>query len=474
MNVLLINPPYIKGYSRASRSAAVTKSGTLYYPIFLGYLAAFLEKNNFKIKLIDAIADDLDIDKIFNIICEFQPSAVICDASPPSGKCDAQFLDALKTKFPKIKCVLVGQYPTFYSNELLNADYSFDAFIIKEYDDAVLKYLTVSQPNLNNLFIKAGGKFLQSGYSQPNTVELDEFPFVSKIFFKNLDIKKYFYSAVNYPVITILASRGCPYKCSFCALPSYFYLKYRQRSIENLIQEFEFIKSTMPYIKTVFLEDDSFNANLDYLKEFCKAKIKFNNQLEWAINFSPANYDEESIALLKQANCKLLVIGYETANNNILKKIGKKNTSVEKYFELTNLIKKYKINIHGCFIFGLPSETEQDAKNTIKTAIKLNPDTVQFFPMMINPHTDLFYYYKYNNYLLTEQSDYNTIDGLHHTNVSTNELPADKIMALCAAARKRFYFRFSYIFRRFLKSFGSMYEFKRFIRVIRAALRTIR
>jgi len=112
MKVLLINPPYLKGFSRSSRSPAVTKSGTLYYPIFLSYLAGYLINLGHSVKLVDCIADDCDLNGLTEIIVGFAPQFIISDSSIPSGRHDAGFLNEIKKKFPDIYCILVGPYPT--------------------------------------------------------------------------------------------------------------------------------------------------------------------------------------------------------------------------------------------------------------------------------------------------------------------------------------------------------------------------
>lgn len=460
--ILILNPPFLKGYSRSSRSPAVTKSGTLYYPIYLSYLAGYLEQRKNDVKLLDAVAEDIDFEYITKEINLFNPGFIICDSSVPSGKSDAVFLDRIKQKFPDIFCVLVGVYPTSYHNEISGNEYSFDAFIKQEFEYAVDKIISLKKnTDLKNVYINDLNGNFKNGRNDPEYAVLDDLPYVSAVYKKHLDIKKYFYSAAMHPVITILSSRGCPYKCSFCNMPHTFYMKnYRRRTALNLMDEFNFIKKNIPEVKEIFIEDDSFNADLNYVKTFCAEKIKSGNNIKWSINFNPQNFDEETIRLLKQSNCRLLVIGYESGINSNLDIINK-NCTVKKYVELDKIIKKNKLKIHGCFIIGLPYDTNKNILETFKLACKLNLDTVQFFPLMLNRNTPLYELYRTNNWLLSEKSDFYNSDGMHKTNVTLPDFSDFDIMTACAKFRRKFYLRPNYILRKMGSIIFSYNEIKR-------------
>ncbi|HPN31615.1 MAG TPA: radical SAM protein [bacterium] len=463
--ILIINPPYLKNYSRPSRSPAVAKSGTLYYPIFLSYLAGYLEKKNYEIKLIDCIAENLEFDDICGIIRSFIPEFIISDSSIPSGKKDSLFLDSVKSAFPSVFCALVGPYPTAYSNEIQNNNFKFDAFILREYEFSAGKLIELKyKTNLKTVYLNDSTGIFKNGTGNPEPANLDEIPFVSSVYKRSLNPKKYFYSAGLYPVVSILSSRGCPFKCSFCNLPHTFFLTaYRRRTVQNLIDEFEFIKRELPDIKEIWIEDDSFNADLNYVKTFCAEKIKANNRLKWTINFNPRVYDEETLSLLRKAGCRLLVIGYESGLNSNLDIINK-NCSVKDYLELDKLIAKNKLKVHGCFIIGLPYDAKQNVYETFALSKKLRLDTVQFFPVMLNKNTPLYDLYKNGGWLKTEDSDFYCPDGLHQTNASLPDFSDRDIMATCAEFRKKFYLRTEYFFYKFFSVIFSWGELKRTVK----------
>ena len=464
MKVLLINPPYLPNYSRPSRSPAVAKSGTLYYPLFLSYCGAYLTSKNIECKLIDAIGNNLNYDEIIGIISGYSPDYIICESSIPSGKKDALFLDSLKKKFADKFCILAGTYPTSYNSEIADAGYCFDAYIRGEYETSILDLiLNHGKSNLSSIYCNNGNNFI-NGSVCPEIIDLDVIPFVSEFYKTNLNIKKYRYSASRHPVVTILSSRGCPYKCGFCNLPNTFYAKpYRQRGVENFLEEFEYIKNQMSEVKEVFIEDDSFNISLDFIKKFCMKKIEAGNQLPWSANFSPHNFDEETLRLMKKAGCRLVVIGYETGNEEMIKSI-KKISGIKKYTELTDLLNKYGIMIHGCFIIGLPGETRQTVEKTISFASSIKLDSAQFFPLMLNNGVPMYEEYLENNNITARRSDYNTEDGLHRTNIKTQNLSSEEIMHFCQIARRRYYLDFSYIFRKFKYCLYSYEELSRNIR----------
>ena len=138
MKILLLNPPFLPRYSRSQRSPAVTKSGTLYYPIWLAYAAGLLEKNGFQIKLLDCPAENINFKEALNKIKEFCPKLVILDTSTPSIYNDISVGESIKNN---LDCfvLMVGSHVSALPNETLELTNSIDALARGEYDLTVLE-----------------------------------------------------------------------------------------------------------------------------------------------------------------------------------------------------------------------------------------------------------------------------------------------------------------------------------------------
>jgi radical SAM superfamily enzyme YgiQ (UPF0313 family) len=156
-----------------------------------------------------------------------------------------------------------------------------------------------------------------------------------------------------------------------------------------------------------------------------------------------ASYD--TLSNLKEAGLRLVCVGFESGEQEILDNIHKKIT-VERFFQFRKAASQAKVLVHGCFMAGNPGETRQSLDKTLQLAKKLNPDTAQFFPIMVYPGTEAYDWASQNHRLnTTDFGEWLTEDGLHKTIVSHPDLSSEDIVKWCDDARKSFYLRPKYI-----------------------------
>ena len=240
MKILVMNPPFLKKYARSMRCPAVTKSGTLIYPYWLMYATGVLEEAGFEVKLLDAPAQDYELQDILNISREFKPQMIAIDTSTASIYNDCHVAEILKDNLPNSFIIFVGPHVSALPEETLKLTTKIDAVARKEYD-YTLRDLVFALQEKRDLKSVLGISFRDNenivhNPDRPFIENLDELPFISKVCKRYLNVKNYFYSADLYPLITILGSRGCPYHCTYCLFPQTFMgHRYRLRSIENII-----------------------------------------------------------------------------------------------------------------------------------------------------------------------------------------------------------------------------------------------
>ena len=138
IKVLFLNPPFLKKFSRPQRSPAVTKSGTLYFPMWLAYAAGVLMENGFEIDFIDAPADGLSMDTVEERVRKFEPALIVMDTSTPSINNDVSIAKKLKGICPNAFIVLVGTHVSALPEEVINIDMCIDAVARFEYDYTIL------------------------------------------------------------------------------------------------------------------------------------------------------------------------------------------------------------------------------------------------------------------------------------------------------------------------------------------------
>ena len=451
----MLNPPFLPKYSRFSRSPAVTKSGTIYYPIWHAYAAGLLEKEGHNVKLIDAPADGLSREDCYKIPKDFMPDMVVVYTSTPSIYNDIEIAGTIKELIPESFVVLTGPHVTALPVESLSIDQRIDAVARQEYDVTLVELASVlpyreSLNEIKGITYRRNNQILSTP-DRGFIGDLDSLPFVSAVYKKNLTIGHYFYAHCRYPVVSIFTSRGCYGRCNYCVYPQQMFgRRQRQRSPENIVAEFEYIKKELPEVKEVLIDDDTFSFNQEHTMKFCELMIQKKIRIPWTVECR-ADLKYETMAMMKKAGCRLIVVGFETADNQILKNI-KKGLTVERMNRFVLDAKKAGIMIHACFMAGNQGETRDTLMKSLKFAKEINADTCQFFPLMVYPGTEGYDWAKRNGYLVTtDYKEWLTGEGLHNCVVSTPELSANELVSFCDYARTRYYLNPRYLMYKFLQ-----------------------
>ncbi len=449
--ILLLNPPFLPNYSRDSRSPAVTKSGTIYYPIWLSYAAGYLLKNGINVKLIDAVTDPIPWKLFTKMLTDENYDIIAVHTSTPSIESDGEIAQDIKKIVPNAMVYLTGTHPSALPEETLKMFPELDGVIKGELEIPLLDLAQGKEPGeVRGLIYRENNK-IYSGKESDFVRNLDDLEWVSKVYRTFLDPSKYFYSALRYPVITINAGRGCKYHCSFCVLPQVMTgHQVRLRSIEDIIEELKYIKKEMPWVKEIMFEDDTFTSNHEWLQEFCMQLIRKNIKLRWSAN-ARADLDSRTLTLMKYAGLRLLFVGFESPNSETLKTI-KKGISPEDQETFMIRTRAAGILVHGSFIFGLPGEDKKEILEAIEYAIKLAPDSCQFFPLIPYPGTNIYSQLDKNDLISFKKfSEYLTPEGYHSTVVNYPDLSKEMILKLCYYARIAFYKRTHYYLRKILQ-----------------------
>ncbi len=454
MNVLALNPPFHRRYSRSQRSPAVIKSGVIYYPIWLAYATGVLEEEGFSVKLVDAPAAGLELSDVLAIADELQPRLIVIDTSTPSIHNDIEVAEAIKKLVPAAFILLVGPHVTALPQESLELGSVVDAVARGEYDYTVrdVGRLVAGGGDLSSvagLSYRDGPGQIVHNPDRPPIQDLDALPFVSEVYKRHLRIEDYFYSIARYPEVTIVTGRGCPYRCNYCLWPQTITgHQYRRRSVENVAAEFEIIAREFPQVKEIFIEDDTLTVDQERCVTLAKVLMEQGNRLPFTAN-SRANVSYETLAWLKQAGLRLLCVGFESGDQAVLNAM-RKGIRVKEFYRFQEDARRVGVLVHGCFMAGGPGETQQSLEKTLHLAKTLNPDTAQFFPLMVYPGTEAYEWARQSGYLTTQDfRQWLTPGGLHRTVVSRSELTAEELVVWCDRARRSFYLRPRYILAKF-------------------------
>lgn len=448
---LFLNPPsYSRFDSAGARFAATRKTHSLWYPAWLGYAAALVPGS----KLIDCPAADINLEKLIKIIGKYQ--LIVSYTSTQSFRNDLNVAKTIKKKRPGVIIVFVGPHVSVLDKVTLQASKAINAVARKEFEQTILE-ISQRKPwaKIKGLTYKNGQKIIRNP-DRPILMNLDQLPYVSKIYKRDLPIGSYHLPFALYPYISIYASRGCPNLCTFCLWPQTFTGRlYRQRSVKNVIAEIKWIKRNLPEIKEIFFDDDTFTINKNWVRNFCKEVKPL--KVIWSAN-ARADLSYELLKTMKEAGCRVLVVGYESGDEQILKNV-KKRESLAQMKKFTHEAKKAGLMIHGTFVLGLPGETKKTVAKTFRFACDLDPDTLQVTIATPLPGTVFWSYCQENNFL--KQSSLVNATGYQAPIVSYPHLSAKEIYQEVEKFHLKFYFRPSYILKTAKKAFGSPTEAKR-------------
>jgi len=448
----------------------------MYYPIWLAYATGVLEQQGFTTKLLDAPAAGYDLQRVVDQVESFQPRLVVMDTSTASIYNDAKVAEAIKGRLPKTFIALVGPHVSALPEASLRISSAIDAVARREYDYTVRDLAQVLDGGgdlstiLGLSYRDDGGAVLHNA-DRPFIEDLDALPFVSQVYGRHLNVEDYFYSITRYPEMTIIAGRGCPYHCTYCLWPQTLTGHgYRRRSAANVAEEFELIARDFPQVKEIFIEDDTLTVSETYAGDLAEALIHNSNRLPFTAN-SRADVSYETLRRLKEAGLRLLCVGFESGDQNVLDTLGK-GIKVEQFYRFRQDARNAGIMVHGCFMAGCPGETRGSLAKTLALAKELNPDTAQFFPLMVYPGTEAYEWARRDGYLISEDfREWLTPQGLHRSTVNLPGLSSEEVVGWCDYARRSFYLRPRYVWAKMWEAITHPGEAHRIIRAARIFVR---
>lgn len=470
--VAFVNPPFLPDYSRGQRSPAVTRSGTLYYPIWLAYAAAWARGQGHAILLHDAVAWCRDEAASLDEVRTFRPDVVLVEGATPSIEADLAYAGRLKAKLPPSAQVFaVGTHVSALPDEALAKAPTLDGVIVGEYEiplREILRARAAGRPLAGLEGVAVRGHL--AGPRREYLTDLDRLPFVSEIYRDFLPIDRYFNPNAHHPMVTILTGRGCPYHCSFCVFPQTLTgHAYRRRSLESVLAEFEWVARHLPQVRGIFIEDDTFTADQPRVREFAQRLRALHLPLTWTAN-ARADVSLETMIAMREAGLRALCVGFESGSQALLDRIGK-GISLSTMESFARQARQAGVKIHGCFVVGLPGETKATMQETLQFALRLPLDTAQFYPLMVYPGTRAFREAERAGHLVPKSwREWLSPEGLHNCVVRTGDCGPAALVRFCNFARRRFYLRKSYLWYTLQKVLTDAEERHRILRSARTFL----
>lgn len=434
--IMLINPP---GLTRRFTPK------TCFLPLGLAYLAGVLRENGYNVSGLDTIVEDFDHEEYYGPMMSYgmpikDIKEKIYEISPYVLGVSCIFTNKYPLVIEIAKAakeagvpyvVLGGNHATAMAQEILKKERSVDFIILGEGEYSFLKLIDLLSGRLSrNDFEAINGLAYRKNKEvriNPNIdwiKNLDELPFPARDLFP---IEKYFKLGAQYGIfkkrksrrLAITASRGCPFKCTFCSSSNYWGPFYRFRSPENVFAEIKLLKEKYGINELDFV-DDNLTFDNEKFKELANLMIENKVNIKWFLPNGVALYtlNEKIISLMKKSGCDAAFLGIESGNQNTLDKLMRKPLDLKIMPKLCKLFRKYKIKTGAFFIIGMPGETFKDIKDTFNFAAKINVDILLINYATPFPGTELYKICLENNYI---DKDYYLNAEYSVANISTPE-----------------------------------------------------
>src|SRR6266404_1279887 len=313
MRTLFLNPPSFQGFDggAGSRWPSTREIESYWYPVWLCYPAGMLENS----KVLDAPPHGVSIEQTVAMAKDFE--LLVLFTSSPGFHVDVKIAEMMKDSNSKLEVVFVGPPVTIEPDKVLDSTKAIDFIVRREFDYQIANYAKGTPlAELPGVSYRANGVNVHNPEA-PYIENLDELPWVTKTYHRDLDFRKYNVPFLLNPYLSFYTSRGCPAQCTFCLWPqTHSGHRWRLRSVQDIANECRFVLENFPGLKEIFFDDDTFNYRKARTIELCAELKKLN--FTWSCT-SRVTTDYETLKAMKDAGCRLMIVGYESGDEQILR-----------------------------------------------------------------------------------------------------------------------------------------------------------
>ena len=437
LRALFLHPPSPDGFDggAGSRYQAKREIRSFWYPTWLAQPAALVPGS----RLVDAPPDGLTLDDIRPLARQYD--LCVMHTSTPSFAGDVHVAEALKAENPRLMIGMVGAAVAVAPEASLGASAALD-FVAGNEFDFTIQEVAQGRPlrDVHGLSYRVdgngGGRGVAHTPARAVLEDMDKLPFVTPVYERDLTVEHYAIGYLKHPYVSLYTGRGCRSKCTFCLWPQTVGgQRYRTRSVGHVAEEMALAQRLFPQVKEFFFDDDTFTDDLPRAEAIAKRLGALG--MTWSVN-AKANVPYATLKVLKDNGLRLLLVGYESGNQQILNNI-KKGVRVDVARRFTRDCKALGIAIHGTFILGLPGETRETIQETIGFACDIDPDTIQVSLAAPYPGTALYDEARLQGWLEAER----LVDeaGVQVSAIGYPHLPRAEIYRSVDEVYRRFYFR---------------------------------
>ena len=435
MKVLVTNPPGRKfrrvyGDRWASSVGDGIGSGNTFvaFPFSLAYTAALLENKGHEVMFKDCVVEDMGRTEFRALVNDFSPGLIVCQTSTPSYYYDVETLKQIKGLAP---VVAVGLHATHVPDDHLRDGCDYVIRGEHEYPTVKLvEYLEAGKlpEKKDGISYKEGDNIIISDIAQP-VPDLNALPLPARHL---MDMNVYHDSFGVGHQVWLTSTRGCAYNCTFCTVPIFSGRPvYRKRNPKLVVDEMEYVMEKY-HPDEIYFDDASMTIHREHVTSICDELLHRGLKIRWR-GVADANLPDEVLIRMAKAGCAGIKIGVESGSPEVLKAVNKP-IKLDDAKRVVKLAHEFGMKVHGTYMFGIPGETAERAKESSDFMIELDTDTNQISIATPFPGTKFYKEAKEKGWLVTE--DWNLYDG-GHVVVSYPDYPKEEIERMFSYAVTR-------------------------------------
>jgi len=437
------------------------------FPVFLAYLTSLLKKHGFSTIGIDAVDKELGIWEFVELVKSYGPDIIFMEISTPSLPYDLECAERLKESLG-CKIAFIGPHVNYF-NERIMRNYNFVDFCIRDEFEFTALELCQKLKEKSSLKPVKGltyreGEKITINEARPLELGLDKLPFPDREDFPIANYQQAFYSGKK--TALMLSSRGCPSRCTFCIWPQTMTGHvHRARTTKNIVDEIAYLIKNHG-VDELYFDDDTFIVDKQRVYDLCYDLLRRKINIPWMCMARVSNIDKELLKKMKQAGCTQIFYGFESGSQKILNNI-KKGITLQQAINAVRLTQKAGMYATGSFIIGLPDDDKETIKETLKFAIKLRADYVQFALAEVFPGTEL--YAQAEKECLLKLNSWTDLDGTHGSVLKTRYLNNHELEG---AVRKMYlgYYTSPMIILKNLQNIRTMSDLRKILRGAKSVL----
>jgi anaerobic magnesium-protoporphyrin IX monomethyl ester cyclase len=445
MKILLIQPKFENDYYDIRLPA-----------LGLAYVAGALRAAGYQqVRILDATLSDRPFEDIGKAVREFAPDVAGLSVTTPMLNPSLEVAKMIRETNRSIRIIFGGVHPTLFPADVAREE-AVDIVVFGEGEETVVELVKALEDGeepegIRGIAYKKKDRVVVND-PRPRIENLDSIPFPA---YDLLPVERYSGPQISKtPFLSMITSRGCPYRCIFCDAHLVFGRKYKSHSAERTFQEIQHLIRHFG-VKEIMFKDSEFTFDLKRVGELCDRILEEKVKITWSCNGRIGRIDLPLLKKMRAAGCRLIHFGVESGDQKILD-ILKKQIKIPDILYTFAQCRRARIKTVANFMIGNPGESRESIEKTFALARKLHADYANFGFLLPLPGTELYEMATDNQWFL---ENYNPLD-LRNTSCVMNAttLSTSELEGMLKKALKSFYLRPSYIFRRIFTL--STYEWK--------------